>query len=129
MIDSPIGHHAFPILEPDRVDQREHFDPIRDHESETGRQHAAHRVPDDARYLGHPQLVEETQGIGGQLLESILIRFRLGRLPESNLVRNDHSVTGRRKNPDGRFPMVPVKILAVQKSTLRPLGFSGGISI
>jgi hypothetical protein len=120
-IDAERGHaERFPILQPDRVDQGQRVDLARVHQRVARRDHAAGGVSQHNGALDAYRS-EQGVGVGGQLLETILIPRGLAGFAEPNLIRRDDAIAGAGEGADGLFPGRGAKILAMQRHHHAPV--------
>ncbi len=104
----------FPVFKPYRVHHHQLFHLLRPHQRVAGRQHAAGRVADN-RYAIDTQRFQQRVSIIRQLLEGVLITFRLSGFTETDLVGCHHAIPAGRQRADRAVPGPGAEIFAVHQ--------------
>jgi len=68
------------------------------------------------------EIAQQRIGVGGELLEGILIMLRLNRGAEADLARRDDPIADLGERSDGFFPGCRAKILGVEKDDCTAVG-------
>ncbi|OMP00335.1 hypothetical protein CCACVL1_03375 [Corchorus capsularis] len=120
------GWHALglPVFQANRVDHHQPRNFGRIHQRIARGQHAAGRVADQDGLL-NAQRGQQRMRVARQLLERILIRTRLARFAEADLVRRDHAIAGARQRLDRAIPGGRAEVLAVQQHCDLAVGLLG----
>ncbi len=113
---------CFPVFQANRIYHHQLFHLLRPHQRIAGCQHAAGGVPNNGDAID-AQRFQQRMGIVCQLLEGVLIAFRLSGFAKTDLIGGHHAIAAGGERADGIFPGSGAEVFTVHQHHGTVVGF------